>query len=110
MIPGMDAKALQGAQVDEKALSRIEAIIQSMTPYERDNPNVLNSSRKKRIAAGSGTSVVEINKLLKQFELMQTLTKQLAGNRKAMKRMGKKGMGGLGGLFGGGGRGRPYGF
>ena len=110
MIPGMDAKALQGAQVDEKALSRIEAIIQSMTPYERDNPNVLNSSRKKRIAAGSGTSVVEINKLLKQFELMQTLTKQLAGNRKAKKRMGKKGMGGLGGLFGGGGRGRPYGF
>ncbi|MDD6108437.1 MAG: signal recognition particle protein [Clostridiales bacterium] len=110
MIPGMDAKALQGAQVDEKALSRIEAIIQSMTPYERDNPNVLNSSRKKRIAAGSGTSVVEINKLLKQFELMQTLTKQLTGNRKAMKRMGKKGMGGLGGLFGGGGRGRPYGF
>ena len=110
MIPGMDAKALQGAQVDEKALSRIEAIIQSMTPYERDNPNVLNSSRKKRIAAGSGTSVVEINKLLKQFELMQTLTKQLAGNSKAMKRMGKKGMGGLGGLFGGGGRGRPYGF
>lgn len=109
MIPGMDAKTLQGAQVDEKALSRIEAIIQSMTPYERDNPNVLNSSRKKRIAAGSGTSVVEINKLLKQFELMQTLTKQLAGNRKAMKRMGKKGMGGLGGLFGGG-RGRPYGF
>ena len=102
MIPGMDAKALQGAQVDEKALSRIEAIIQSMTPYERDNPNVLNSSRKKRIAAGSGTSVVEINKLLKQFELMQTLTKQLAGNSKAMKRMGKKGMGGLGGLFGGG--------
>ena len=109
MIPGMDAKALQGAQVDEKALSRIEAIIQSMTPYERDNPNVLNSSRKKRIAAGSGTSVVEINKLLKQFELMQTLTKQLAGNRKAMKRMGKKSMGGLGGLFGGG-CGRPYGF
>lgn len=110
MIPGMDTKALQGAQVDEKALGRIEAIIQSMTPYERDNPNVLNSSRKKRIAAGSGTSVVEINKLLKQFELMQTLTKQLSGNGKAKKRMGKKGMGGLGGLFGGGGRGRPYGF
>lgn len=109
MIPGMDAKALQGAQVDEKALGRIEAIIQSMTPYERDNPNVLNSSRKKRIAAGSGTSVVEINKLLKQFELMQTLTKQLSGNGKAKKRMGKKGMGGLGGLFGGG-HGRPYGF
>lgn len=109
MIPGVDTRALQGAQVDEKALGRIEAIIQSMTPYERDNPSVLNSSRKKRIAAGSGTSVVEINKLLKQFELMQTLTKQLSGNSKAMKRMGKKGMGGLGGLFGGG-RGRPYGF
>ena len=68
MIPGMDAKALSGANVDEKAMGRIEAIIQSMTPGERDNPAILNSSRKKRIAAGAGTSVVEINKLLKQFE------------------------------------------
>ena len=112
MIPGMDAKALSGANVDEKAMGRIEAIIQSMTPGERDNPAILNSSRKKRIAAGAGTSVVEINKLLKQFELMQQLVRQMSGNSKAMKRMkrgGRGGFGGLGNLFGGGG-GRPYGF
>ena len=110
MIPGMDAKALSGANVDEKAMGRIEAIIQSMTPGERDNPAILNSSRKKRIAAGAGTSVVEINKLLKQFELMQQLVRQMSGNSKAMKRMkrgGRGGLGGLGNLFGGG---RPYGF
>ena len=111
MIPGMDAKALSGANVDEKAMGRIEAIIQSMTPGERDNPAILNSSRKKRIAAGAGTSVVEINKLLKQFELMQQLVRQMSGNSKAMKRMkrgGRGGFGGLGNLFGGGGR--PFGF
>ena len=111
MIPGMDAKALSGANVDEKAMGRIEAIIQSMTPGERDNPAILNSSRKKRIAAGAGTSVVEINKLLKQFDLMQQLVRQMSGNSKAMKRMkrgGRGGLGGLGNLFGGGGR--PYGF
>ena len=111
MIPGMDGKALSGANVDEKAMGRIEAIIQSMTPGERDNPAILNSSRKKRIAAGAGTSVVEINKLLKQFELMQQLVRQMSGNSKAMKRMkrgGRGGFGGLGNLFGGGGR--PYGF
>ncbi|MEG1878892.1 MAG: signal recognition particle protein, partial [Pseudoflavonifractor sp.] len=58
MLPGMNAKALEGATVDEKALSRTEAIILSMTPKERDNPELLNNSRKKRIAAGSGTQVV----------------------------------------------------
>lgn len=108
----MDAKALSGANVDEKAMGRIEAIIQSMTPGERDNPGILNSSRKKRIAAGAGTSVVEINKLLKQFDLMQQLVRQMSGNSKAMKRMkrgGRGGLGGLGNLFGGGG-GRPFGF
>lgn len=55
---GVNAKALEGASVDEKALSRTEAIILSMTPRERDNPSLLNNSRKKRIAAGSGTQVV----------------------------------------------------
>ena len=103
MIPGMDAKALQGANIDEKAMSRIEAIILSMTPYERENPAVLNASRKKRIASGSGTSVVEINRLLKQYDMMQNLTKQLTGMSK--RRKGKKGLGGmgnLGSLFGGG--------
>ncbi|MCL2126160.1 MAG: signal recognition particle protein [Oscillospiraceae bacterium] len=78
MLPGVDAKALSGASIDNSMLSKTEAIILSMTQHERDNPSVLNSSRKKRIAAGSGTSVVEINKLLKQFELMQTMTKQMS--------------------------------
>jgi len=77
MIPGVDAKALAGASVDNQLLGKTEAIILSMTPHERDNPSVLNSSRKKRIAAGSGTAVVDINKMLKQFETVQTMTKQM---------------------------------
>jgi len=104
MIPGLDAKALKGAKVDEKAMAHQEAIILAMTPSERENPSVLNSSRKKRIAAGSGTSVVDVNRLLKQYEAMQTMMKQLSG--KNMKKLQKKfgvmgGMGGMGG-FGGG--------
>ena len=79
MLPGVDAKALAGAKIDEKAMARTEAIILSMTPFERENPSVLNSSRKKRIAAGSGTSVVDVNRLLKQFEMMQQMTKQMTG-------------------------------
>ena len=81
MIPGMDAKALSGAQLDDKMIARTEAIILSMTKEERDNPSILNSSRKKRIAAGSGTAVVDINRLLKQYEMMQTMTKQMARGR-----------------------------
>ena len=110
MIPGMDAKARQGASIDEKAMGRIEAIIQSMTPYERENPNVLNSSRKKRIAAGSGTTVVDINRLLKQFEMMQKLTQQMTNmtKRRKGKKGGMGGLAGLGNLFGGGG-GNPFG-
>ena len=82
-----------------------------MTPYERENPNVLNSSRKKRIAAGSGTTVVDINRLLKQHEMMQKLTQQMTGmaKRRKGKKGGMAGMGGLGGLFGGKG-GNPFGF
>jgi signal recognition particle subunit SRP54 len=93
MIPGMDAKALQGAQIDESALSHIEAIILSMTPHERENPQVLGNSRKKRIAAGSGTSVVEVNRLLKQYEMMQKMAKQLTGMGKKGKRFGKNPLG-----------------
>jgi len=78
MLPGIDAKALAGASVDERVLAKTEAIILSMTQYERDNPSILNSSRKKRIAAGSGTAVVDINRLLKQFEAMQVMTKQIS--------------------------------
>ena len=79
MLPGVNAKALEGASVDEKALSRTEAIILSMTPEERENPAMLNNSRKKRIAAGSGTQVVDINRLLKQFDLMQQMSRQFSG-------------------------------
>ncbi|MBQ3756874.1 MAG: signal recognition particle protein [Oscillospiraceae bacterium] len=98
MIPGVDAKALRGAKMDEKQLARQEAIILSMTKAERNNPSILNSSRKKRIAAGSGTSVVDINRLLKQYDAMQQMVKQFSG--KNMKKMQRK-MGRMGG-FGGG--------
>ena len=102
MIPGMDAKALKGAKLDDKAMARQEAIILSMTRAERENPAILNSSRKKRIAAGSGTTVVDINRLVKQFEAMQQMTKQLTGKnmKKLQKKMGRMGGKG-GGLFGG---------
>ena len=107
MLPGMNGKKLD-FNVDEAGLSKIEAIIQSMTPYERENPSVLNSSRKKRIAAGSGTQVVDVNRLLKQFELLQSLTRQFSGGklpRGLRKRMGKKG-----GMMPGMGGGMPGGF
>ena len=97
MIPGVNAKALEGAQMDDKAIAHIEAIITSMTPYERENPEVLNSSRKKRIAAGCGMQVVDINRLLKQYEAMQQMMKMVSG--KGMKKMRKK-MGGMGGFPG----------
>ncbi len=98
MLPGVDAKALAGAQLDEKAMARTEAIIQSMTPKERDHPAIINFSRKKRIAAGCGQTVEEVNKLLKQFDMMQKMTKQLAGMQKRGKK--KKRGGGFPGLGG----------
>ncbi len=95
MLPGMGGKKLD-LSVDEGNLARIEAIIQSMTPYERENPSILNSSRKKRIAAGSGTQVVDVNRLLKQFDLIQQLTRQFSNPKKAKGLFGKfKGRGGL---------------
>ena len=108
MIPGMNAGALKGAKIDDRLMARQEAIILSMTPAERENPSLLNSSRKKRVAAGSGTQVVDVNRLIKQFEAMQQMMKQFSG--KNMKKMQKKlgrmgGMGGLGGLSGMGGLG-----
>jgi len=87
MLPGVNAKALEGASLDGSALTRTEAIIQSMTPQERENPAVLNSSRKKRIAAGSGTQVVDVNRLLKQFDMMQQMTKQMTNFGKKKKGM-----------------------
>ena len=76
MMPGVNSSALKDAQIDEKAIGRVEAIIKSMTPKERAKPEILNSSRKRRIAAGSGTSVEEVNRLLKQFEQVKKLMKQ----------------------------------
>ena len=103
MIPGMDSKALKGAKLDEKAMARQEAIILSMTKAERENPSLLNASRKKRIAAGSGTSVVDVNRLLKQYDALQQMTKMMSGKnmKKLQKKMGM--MGGKGGFPGMGG-------
>lgn len=98
MVPGMDAKALKGAQIDEKAMARTEAIILSMTAKERNNPSILNASRKRRIAAGSGTSVVEVNRLLKGFDAMNAMAKQMAGTRKGRRMAKKAGMSGMFGL------------
>ena len=94
MMPGINHKALAGAEIDEKKMAHIEAIIQSMTLDERVKPNIINSSRKQRIANGSGTSVQEVNTLLKQFEQMQKLMKQFS-NPKKLKGLTR----GLGGFF-----------
>jgi len=96
MMPGVDGKALASASVDSDVLYKTEAIILSMTPNERENPGVLNSSRKKRIAKGSGTAVVDINRLLKQFEVMQVMSRQMAKGKipaflKGAGKRGKKG-------------------
>ena len=90
MMPGMKGNALKDAKIDEKALARQEAIIKSMTKREREKPDILNASRKKRIAAGSGTTVEEVNKLLKQFEQIRALMKQFSDPKKLAK-LGKRG-------------------
>ena len=92
--------ALKNVQVDEKAMSRTEAIILSMTPKERENPGIIGASRKKRIAAGAGVKVEDVNRLLKSFDQMKSMIKKFSGPGagKKMKRM--RGMGGMGG-FGG---------
>ena len=79
LLPGMNAKALQGAQVDEKQLARTEAIILSMTPKERANPDLLNPSRKKRIAQGAGVDIAEVNRMVKQFDQTRKMMKQMPG-------------------------------
>ena len=87
MMPGGLGKQLQGATIDDKALAHTEAIILSMTPLERENPQILGASRKRRIAAGCGLDVSDVNRLLKQFDMMQQLTKHLTKGR--LPRMGK---------------------
>ncbi len=78
MLPGNFSKQLKGVQIDEKEMAHLEAIIQSMTKEERANPSIINGSRRRRIAAGSGTSVQAVNRLLQQFEQSRKMMKQLA--------------------------------
>ena len=80
MLPGANKiKGLDNVKVDDKQMGRVEAIIYSMTPAEKTNPEIMNGSRKKRIAKGSGTSIQEVNRLLKQFEEMKKMMKQMTG-------------------------------
>ncbi|MBP5303025.1 MAG: signal recognition particle protein, partial [Bacteroidales bacterium] len=78
MIPGM-GKMLKDVDIDNSSFKSIEAIIQSMTVQERENPTIINGSRRRRIAAGSGTSIEEVNRLLKQFEQTRKMMKSVAG-------------------------------
>jgi len=92
MIPGA-GKALEDAELDEETFKPIEAIINSMTPEERRNPAILNGSRRRRIATGSGTTVREINQLIKQFEQMKKMMKTMSKSGKISQAMqGLKGM------------------
>ena len=97
MMPG--GSQIDADSLDDKALPRIEAIIYSMTPAERAKPDIINPKRKRRIAAGSGTSVEDVNKLLRQFEAMQKMMKKVKRNPKAFMR-GLGSMGGRGGFKG----------
>ena len=78
MIPGA-GKALKDVDIDDDAFKGIEAIIHSMTPSERSKPSIINSSRKKRIAKGSGTTIQEVNQLMKQFDQMSKMMKMMQG-------------------------------
>jgi len=87
MIPGV-GKALKNLEMDDNAFKGIEAIIFSMTPVERNNPEVLNGTRRKRIADGSGTSIQEVNRLIKQFDETRKLMKMITTNKNPMRMMG----------------------
>ena len=90
MMPGVNKQALKGAEINEKQISRTEAVILSMTPAERENPEIINSSRKKRIAAGCGLKVEDVNRLLKSFEQMKTMMKRVPGFGSISKKKTKK--------------------
>jgi len=85
MLPGVGNK-LKNAEIDENAMKKPEAIIQSMTPRERRNPDVLNASRRKRIAAGAGVTVQDVNQLMRQFDQMRKMMKQMMGNKRGLAR------------------------
>ena len=91
MMPGIDAKALENADPNDSVMRRTKAIIQSMTMKERENPEILNASRKRRIARGAGVSVVDVNRVLKQYETMQQMMKHMNGmGKRQMKKMSKQ--------------------
>ena len=105
MIPGLSGKVKE-EDIDERRMPRIKAIILSMTKHEREKPSIIDAKRKRRIAAGSGTKVEDVNNLLKQFDQMQKMMKQVTGKggrRKAMNMFrnmgGMSGMGGMGGFM-----------
>lgn len=104
MIPGL-GNQIKDADIDEKKFTRLEAMIQSMTAKEREKPNIINPSRKRRIALGSGTKVEDVNRLLKQYEQMNKMMKQMSGMAKG--KMGRKKMRNLLGGMGGGMPGIP---
>lgn len=91
MIPGINSKMLKNIDIDEKEFVKVEAIIQSMTKYERNNPSIIDSSRRKRIAQGSGTSIQEVNRLLKQFKESKKMMKKFSEMEKSYKKKGKFG-------------------
>ena len=91
MLPAGMAKGFDASQIDEKQMAHNKAIIRSMTPKERENPQILNASRKRRIAAGCGLEVVDVNRLLKSFEMLQQMTKAMTKGK----------LRGLGGMMGG---------
>lgn len=94
MLPGIDKKLLNNTDMDEKKLVYIEAIIQSMTIKERQHPSIINGSRRKRISAGSGTTIQQVNKVLKDFEMMKKMMKNISGSLGGgMGFKGKKGLG-----------------
>ena len=107
MFPGQLGKQMSGAQIDDKMLNRQEAIILSMTPKERDNPGLLDASRKRRIAAGCGLEVSDVNRLLKQYEMMLQLTKSLSKGKLPLGLGKMPNLGSLGKL---GGMGKMHGF
>ena len=86
MIPGV-GKAIKDIDIDNNAFKGVEAIIDSMTPYERENPDIINPSRRRRIAAGSGTSIQEVNRLLKQFEDMRKMMKAASSSMRNPAKM-----------------------
>ncbi|MFZ5827979.1 MAG: signal recognition particle protein [Bacillota bacterium] len=103
MIPGLGAQ-LKDVNIDEKELKHVEAMIYSMTPKERRNPDIINVRRRERIAKGSGRPIAEVHRLIKQFDQMRKMMKQMGGMEKMMKKGGRRpklpGGGGFGGLFG----------